>query len=214
MLVQREDLTGQTFNRLTAIRWVSRENGHQQWLWQCECGESTFALAIHVKRGHTKSCGCYRRRWGKKYVRTHKAKVSGQPEYETWGGLKQRCYNSKNQGYANYGGRGILICERWLDSFENFLADMGKRPTPKHSIERINNDGHYEPSNCRWATMKEQNRNKRDNKLLTFEGQTMCVSDWAAHLNVPRPRLQSRLYYGWTVERALTQPARPRQRKS
>jgi len=99
-------------------------------------------------------------------------------EYISWIGMFQRCNNPNDRGYSNYGGRGIKVCDRWFQSFENFLADMGKKPTPSHTIDRIDNDGNYTPENCRWATMQEQCRNRRNNRRITFQGKTLCIIEW------------------------------------
>lgn len=126
------------------------------------------------------------------------------PEYRTWNNMTQRCTNPKHTNFHRYGGRGITVCERWLNSFAAFLEDMGPKPTPKHEIERKDNDKGYSPDNCRWATHKEQCRNFGRNRLLTFDGKTMCISAWAEHLGIHRQTLKHRLDSGWTLERALT----------
>lgn len=121
---------------------------------------------------------------------------------------RSRCRNKNHLWYPEYGGRGIQVCERW-NVFKNFLDDMGPKPTPKHTLDRINNDGHYEPSNCRWATQKEQNKNKRDNPKITYQGETMTRVDWAEKYNLNIVTLQVRLWRGWTFERAInTRPTR------
>lgn len=119
--------------------------------------------------------------------------------------MRNRCRNPKYPMYHRYGGRGIVVCERWND-FANFFADMGPRPSPSHTLERINNDGNYEPGNVRWATTAEQNRNTGQNVLLTFGGKTQTMIDWAIELGMKYSTLQSRIWKGWTVERALTTP--------
>jgi hypothetical protein len=122
-----------------------------------------------------------------------------------------RCQDSRRADWARYGGRGVTVCQRWRDSFPAFYEDMGPRPTPAHSIDRINNDGNYEPGNCHWATIAEQASNKSNNRYLTFDGQTLTVSQWARKLGIKVDVLNLRLsHYNWTVERALTQPVRPR----
>jgi hypothetical protein len=117
--------------------------------------------------------------------------------------MKSRCLNPKSQQYHNYGGRGIKVCEQWLDSFESFLADMGPRPSSMHSIDRIDNDGNYEPGNCRWATMREQSSNRRATRIVTFAGKKMTVHELSELCGVPLPRLKTRLGRGWPVERAI-----------
>jgi hypothetical protein len=132
------------------------------------------------------------------------------PEYRTWTQIKQRCHNPKNKDYDRYGGRGIVVCERWRHRFENFFADMGKRPSDEHSIDRIDNDGPYSPENCQWATGKQQARNRQTNRLIDFDGKTMTTADWAEHLGIERHIIENRIVKGWSVERALTVPSRPR----
>lgn len=114
----------------------------------------------------------------------------------------------KHAAYPNYGGRGIAVCERWLNSPQAFLDDMGMKPTPKHEIDRIDNDGNYEPGNCRWATRKENDRNRRNNRLLTLNGETLTLAEWAEHSGVPDDTLRHRLGVGWSVERAILTPVR------
>lgn len=129
-------------------------------------------------------------------------------EFRAWRQMRSRCYDSNMNGYENYGGRGISVCDRWIDSFENFLADMGRKPSPKHSLDRINNDGNYEPSNCRWASKLEQDNNRRTNRFLELNGKRMTLAQWARSLNINVVSLSSRLRKGWSVEKALTTPIR------
>jgi hypothetical protein len=120
--------------------------------------------------------------------------------------MLQRCRNANNSGYAIYGERGITVCPRW-EVFENFLADMGERPDGM-TLDRIDNDGHYEPDNCRWATPSEQSNNRRDNRLITFDGVTTSIGAWEKRLGLPPNLVRSRLAHGWSVEKALTTPVR------
>ncbi len=126
-------------------------------------------------------------------------------EYGIWMGINSRCRNRHVKAYNNYGGRGISVCERWR-CFASFLEDMGPRPSIKHQIERINNNGNYEPGNCKWATRKEQCRNKRNNRLLTFKGETRCVREWAEITGIGEGVIQDRIERGWNTEKALTTP--------
>lgn len=128
-------------------------------------------------------------------------------EYRIWASMVQRCNNPNAAAYPRYGGRGIALDARW-HLFANFIADMGPRPTASHQIERQDNDGPYSPGNCRWATRAEQNRNRSDTQLLTHNGRTLCLRDWAAHLGMAEGTLRSRVLRGWPVERALTQEVR------
>jgi len=139
--------------------------------------------------------------------------ASRQPEYNSWLAMRNRCGNPKNPFFKYYGGRGIAICDRWNESFFNFLEDMGRRPTPKHTVDRIDNDGNYEPGNCRWATRKVQQNNRRqnlpNNKLITWQGKTLHQNGWCRLLGFSPSTLYNRLKLGWSIERAMTTPVRP-----
>lgn len=132
------------------------------------------------------------------------------PEYTNWAGMKDRCFRPASKAWGNYGGRGITVCERWINSFENFLADMGPRPTPKHSIDRIDNDGDYEPSNCRWATSAEQGQNKRTNVPVTYQGQNKLLKEWCELLKLNCSRVKHRIRLGWTPAEAFRKPVKDR----
>jgi hypothetical protein len=125
-------------------------------------------------------------------------------EQRCWAKMIQRCVNPRSNSYHNYGGRGIRVCARWLKSFDNFLADMGPKPSPKHSIERRDNDGDYTPSNCCWATRHEQHRNMRRNMWITLDGVTLCLKDWARRTGMDQMTIKGRLRRGWSVKDALT----------
>ena len=134
------------------------------------------------------------------------------PEHHIWIDIKQRCYNSRNARYADYGGRGIAVCQSWLDSFDAFLRDLGPRPSPRFTLERIDNNGPYSPENCCWATYRDQARNRRSNVFLAHNGITLCLSDWATRVGINRMTLTQRLQRGWSVSEALSLPARRKQR--
>lgn len=153
------DMTGQKFGRLLVIERSGRSTrGFVAWLCQCDCGGTKIADGGSLREGFVKSCGCLLIETAAE--RNFKHGRCGTPEHRAWKALRGRCNNPNDPAYANYGGRGIRVCERW-NSFDNFLADMGLKPTPKHSIDRIDNNGNYEPGNCRWATDSQQNKNKR-----------------------------------------------------
>lgn len=165
------DLTGHQFGRLTAVSRVVNQGPRTQWLCRCDCGTSKVIAAIHLTGGRTRSCGCYRRETGSALHRKHghAGKDSSQRTrtYESWKGIIKRCTNPRANAYQAYGGRGIAVCERWRNSFESFLTDMGECPS-NMSIDRIDVNGNYEPENCRWATQAEQCQNKRCSKLTAI----------------------------------------------
>lgn len=136
--------------------------------------------------------------------------LSYQHEYRVWQTMRLRCTDPANPAFENYGGRGITVCERWLNSVQAFVDDMGPRPSPAHEIDRIDNDRGYEPDNCRWATRTENSRNRRSNRLLSHQGETLTLVEWCERLRLPRSTIQKRIDAGWPAERALTTPVRPK----
>ena len=192
------DISGQKFNRLTAIEPVGRSGTSVLWRCVCDCGEQTEVRAYALRSGEIKSCGCARA----DRVITHGK--TNTPEYKAWAGMIARCCNEKNKRYPLYGGRGINVCDRWRASFSDFLADMGQRPSPKHSLDRINNDGDYEPGNCRWADQKTQCRNRRNNVRHTAHGLTMTLPEWAEHLGIPVGTLRVRMKRGFPPEKVFS----------
>lgn len=201
---------GQKFGRLVTISYTT-----PKWRCQCACGTIVFILSGNLKCGRTKSCGCFRNEWAKTGHITHGLTKGHQwpSEYGIWQGIKSRCRLKTNHAYSHYGGRGIDVCDRWFNSFIDFLTDMGPRPSSKHSVERINNSDNYFPENCRWATQKEQGRNKRTNRLLTFNGKIQPLSAWAEELQISDGVIYDRLKDGWSVDRALSTPVRKCVRK-
>lgn len=194
------DLTGKVFGRLTVIAFA----GKQRWYVRCECGVTGTKNGMDLRSGDSKSCGCLKREQLGDRRRTHgKCKT---PEYRAWSHMIGRCENPTDHKFPIYGGRGITIAPRWRESFEAFLEDMGPRPSSRHSIDRIDVNGNYEPTNCRWATTKEQGRNTRTNRPLTFNGETRLIVEWAEVLGVTPSLITWRVNHGWTVERALSRP--------
>ena len=184
---QRIDLSKQRFGCLTVVEYV----GSKKWLCSCDCGKTTTVASDKLKSGHTKSCGhlaldVLKARSTKHGMATRNATRT---EYTIWMGMKRRCTLKTELAWKNYGGRGIKVCDRWL-SFENFYADMGPRPDGM-SLDRINNDGNYEPSNCRWADRASQRRNSRRVHTVVVNGVSNCLTDWAALIGVA----QSTTYY-------------------
>lgn len=207
-----DDLTGQRFSRLS----VMKREMVEMWLCECECGTRTMVRRPHLLNGMVQSCGCHRRATtvARNLKHGYGRRGSKPPEYQTWVNIRSRCNNPKATGYENYGGRGIKVCERW-GKFVNFLADMGPKPTPRHSIEREDNEKGYSPENCRWATRIEQRANQRENhRMVTFQGARMPAFAAADLAGLPRQSVYCRLSIGWDDERALTQPLRPRRRTS
>lgn len=197
------DLVGKKFGRLVVIKETIYK-GLRAWACQCDCGEKTIVTTSNLTNGHTNSCGCIKR---EVTAKTHtKHGMCGTPTYRSWESMLNRCNNKNGMDFSDYGGRGIKVCERWKD-FSNFYSDMGERPEGT-SIDRINVNGDYEPSNCRWATMKEQANNKRTNHHLTFRGLTLTISQWSTKLGLKREIIKDRLMSGWSIEDALTKKVR------
>ncbi len=209
--MRRLDLTGRTFGRLTVIasapaRITTAGRSLSVWSCRCECGTGVDVIVDRLTTGHTTSCGCFRHemavsrltRHGYSRTRTHIA----------WQALIARCTNPNASGYDRYGGKGITVCQRWLDRFENFLADMGEAPTKGHSVDRINNALGYEPANCRWATVIEQANNRTSNVMLTAFGQTKTMQQWANDpiCAVCYNILRWRIKQGWEHVAAITSP--------
>lgn len=190
-----KDMTGLVFGKLTVIR---RKDGVQAkvafWVCRCECGREAIVQGGKLRRGHTRSCGCLVSEHTTAMKTTHGG--SKTREYKIWKGMIYRCENPKAKRWERYGGRGISVCERWRNSFPNFLADMGPRPSPEHSIERKDSNGNYEPDNCIWATATEQSKNTSRNLMFTHEGKTLCLSDWARHFKIRIDTLWYRLKAG------------------
>jgi hypothetical protein len=194
---------GDTFNRLTLISDPTKDK-RSEWhaLCRCECGtERTFRLWL-VLRGTTKSCGCLSREVAGNLKRSHG--MYGTRTYLAWRGMKTRCQNPNAGNYREYGGSGITVAPEW-EAFESFFADMGECPEGL-TLDRIDGTKGYEPGNCRWADDFTQSRNRRTNRILTFNGESLCIGEWAERTGIPYETLRARLSGGWSVEKALTTP--------
>ena len=200
------DLQGQKFHNWTVVRRADAPPGVTSraayWWCRCACGHERAVRGTGLTRGRSKSCGCDKR-W-RMTCRLTKHGRARSSLYRIRQYMLQRCYNPKHTNYRDYGGRGIKVCDRWRESFENFLADVGERPSPKHSLDRIKNDGDYEPGNCRWATRKEQHRNMRSNIRLVVNGRQVCLVDLENLPNATRHNLKKMLAEGMTGDEMLS----------
>lgn len=195
---------GQRFARLVVLGSASpTKDRNPRVKCRCDCGRETIARIDYIKTGHTKSCGCQRMIVVSRIDNTRHG-LSKTREHRAWVNMNFRCTNSSCRGFENYGGRGIRVCTEWRESFEAFFRDMGPRPSAKHSLDRIDNDGNYEPGNVRWALSRQQNSNKRDVVPVTYRGETMPLMEWSRRLGIHQATLWARLFRrNWTVERAL-----------
>lgn len=200
-------VSGSVFGRLTVL---DPGYGTKYALCRCDCGAERLVRRNHLKSGASQSCGCYaslvtaarstRHGCARRGARTN--------EYKIWVGIRRRCLDASDALFPYYGGRGIAMCERWRDSFEAFLSDVGRRPSRAHSIDRIDNNGPYEPGNVRWATRTQQGRNRRNNLRATIDGETRLVIEWCEALGLNYKRVHNRMAHGWSAEDAITRPAR------
>lgn len=199
------DMQGKRFGRLLVIERAESINGSARWLCHCDCGNEIVTYGYSLRNGDTKSCGCYHAEILERGNTQHG--LSKERLYGVWSTMKSRCTNPHNQKFSRYGGRGITVCEEW-QTFEPFYEwAMANGYKENLTIERIDNDGNYEPSNCRWATNKEQSNNTRKTIKIEFNGQTKTLSDWAQSIGVRRECLWKRIYLRhWPIEKALTTP--------
>ena len=222
------DLTGQKFGRLLVLRCVDNTTSKAV-LWEClcECGKICTVKGILLRRENTKSCGCLRREIMRQVAATrnlrHGEGSNGKetPEYRAWSNMLSRCNNNKHQLFGDYGGRGVKVCERW-HVYENFIFDMGRRPSRKHSLDRIDNNKNYMPENCRWATMVQQNNNQRPRRkrkeynitdFVNYAGKTQTVLAWMKELARNPDTYRARRRAGMSIEEALFTPLQPPGRK-
>lgn len=203
---------GDTYGHWTIVRSAHPDKKRNtRWLCQCACGIKRKVLQQSLRNGMSTSCGCatkHLRLAGANQRRTHGETVdrSPTPEYQSYIHMKMRCLNPRDNRYHRYGGRGITVCKRWMDSFENFISDMGRRPTTRHQIDRIDNDGNYEPGNCRWATAKRQARNRSTSVEVEVYGAKFNLRDLCDRFNGDFNLIYGRLKQGWPIEAAITRP--------
>lgn len=207
------DLVGKRFGRLTVLGYTGvARNGHKQVTCQCDCGLFTHVMPTSLRSGATTSCSCMQ---SEKLIARNKAMVKHgdargykvTPEYRAWAAMISRCHSSTHAAYSLYGGRGITVCERWRSSFQDFLADVGRRPSRRHSLDRTNNDGNYEPGNVRWALPEEQVRNRRVTLRYLWKGEWLTIGEIATSTGISQDLLQQRIgKFHWTVEEAVTTP--------
>lgn len=204
---------GTRFARLVVIA----DTGHKHVRCRCDCGRMCEAIRWSLRAGRAKSCGCLRsdgliaRNVATSTTHGHTTGGKLSRTYVSWLQMIQRCENRKHNSFARYGGRGITVCDRWRQSFDAFLEDMGPRPDG-HSLDRIDNSGDYEPDNARWATPGQQAQNQSTTNLIECRGEVLSLSEWSRRSRISRTGIRKRLLAGWSPERALTAPARKRAR--
>ncbi len=202
-------MSGKKIGRLFVLHKCGsqKSTGSIKWECLCDCGNIKAIDGVSLRRGSIVSCGCFNAEQASKLMTTHgysRATGAKKATYKIWTSMLQRCNNPKSQKFHRYGARGISVCCDW-HQFENFIFDMGERPEG-FSIDRIDNDGNYCKDNCRWASDSDQSHNRENNRMLTHNGETMCVSEWARHIGIPVQSLWNRLRCGWDDARALTTP--------
>jgi hypothetical protein len=203
-MIERENIIDKKFGKLLVIenKGIDKD-GNSIWLCKCDCGNEKIYRRSQLLNKQVVSCGCWRKERLKKHgYRSDKKHIP--KEYSIWQLAKDRCYNINNKRYKDYGGRGINICDEWKNNFEKFLKDMGNCPKNKNSIDRINNNGNYEPGNCKWSDNLEQANNKRNNHYVEFNGQIKTLAEWSRELNINYATIHSRLQRGWNIEKTLT----------
>lgn len=189
------DISGIKYGKLTCLSISHTVKKLYYWNCICDCGNKAIISGSRLRSGHTKSCGCI--------VATQKG-LSTSPTYRSWQAMIQRCYDSKIPHYKRYGAIGIIVCDRWKNSFLNFLEDMGERPDGK-TLDRINSSGNYELNNCRWLTYKQQGNNRRGNLILEAFGKKQTLQQWSDEYKVNRSKLRKRIFIlNWEIEKALT----------
>ena len=198
-----KDLTNQKFGKLLVLKFSHKDKNQTVWECLCECGNITYVKSVNLKNNRTKSCGCLKKEL--MINRNVKHNQTSSKLYMIWKTMKQRCYNPKNKSYKNYGGREISICDEWINDFNSFYNwSIENNYKEGLSIDRIDNNGNYEPSNCRWTTRKTQSNNTRTNRYITINEQTKTLAEWCEVYNMKYQTVHSRLKKGYNILDALT----------
>lgn len=207
-MAMAKELLNQQFGDLTVTQKLDSRKGHMHWLCRCKCGKIAEVSTGNLNSGHTKSCGCLQKKRSAEIKMVHglykDATGKRTKLYHVWGGMKERCFNQNHQAYKDYGRRGITVCEEWLEYavFHDWAMKSGYKQGL--SIERINNDGNYEPANCEWIPRLHQAANRRNVRMITHDDVTLTASEWGKRLNLNPKNILNRLRRGWSVEEALT----------
>lgn len=196
----RVELSGKRFGRWSVLKFHDKKGKHLRWQCVCDCGNMGFVMSTNLLSGISNSCGCLNRETTAK--RNYKHALSSHHLFKVWRSMNNRCYNPKDIGYHNYGGRGIKVCKKW-HTFQPFYDDMIEGYESGLTIERINVNKGYSPSNCKWATIEEQSTNRRNNRRLTIDGETKTVTEWAKEIGVDHSVIRNRLKYGWSHKDAV-----------
>lgn len=206
------DLTGKTFHRLRVLSIGPLGASHRYWNCICKCGKKKIVLGAHMRRGRTKSCGCISRELAtaKFLIHGESQRNNATAEYVAWSAMRRRCLSPSDPKFHRYGGRGITICKRWMRSYLAFLKDVGRKPTHKHTLGRINNNGNYEPGNVEWQTHKQQSRNTSSNRILKIRGESKSLAEWCEASGIKYATAHLRLKYGWPAEMAIDPSVRNR----
>ena len=205
--INPNEYIGKKYGRWTVVEHLGVIDGRRKYLCRCDCGNERTLLLNNLKMGCTKSCGCLSREMTVERNRTHGGHKTRL--YKAWINMKDRCHNSNSTYFKDYGGRGIAVCQEWRNSFEAFRDWAGANGYAEGlSLDRINVDGNYEPNNCRWSTIKEQARNRRSSRYITFSGETLTIAAWAERTGISAKTILSRLAAGWSVEKTLTTPVK------
>lgn len=200
-------IPGTRFDRMVVLSEIRLRGQPLRALCLCDCGTQKTVVVEHLRSGDTGSCGCKKVDSNKTVPLIHGAarRSTTNATYIAWLNMKARCYSKNRPDYHRYGGRGIAVCDRWRNSFANFFADMGERPSGM-TLDRINNNGNYEPGNCQWATRGHQTENREKTRKLTFMGETRTIKEWSKKLGLNRHALRARINRGWSAEAALSKP--------